>query len=141
MQKFDVIYERALKRKGAEALEQALARPKTATQLRKIDDAEMLREMTKCVFRSGFVWKIIEAKWPGFEAAFHGFDVKRCAMLSDEELEQLGGNEAIVRHDKKNRQRARQTLATFSRCAKSTQASDAILLPGPAMISLVCGTS
>ena len=43
--------------------------------------------MTKCIFRSGFVWKIVENKWPHFEAAFHGFDVTRCAMLSDEELE------------------------------------------------------
>ncbi|MGI9328757.1 MAG: DNA-3-methyladenine glycosylase I [Pseudomonadales bacterium] len=101
MQKFSTIYQRAENRKGEQALQSMLSRPKTKAQLKKVSDAEMLREMTKCVFRSGFVWKIIEAKWPGFEKAFHEFDVKRCAMLSDEELEQLASNETIVRHGKK----------------------------------------
>lgn len=101
MQKFSTIYQRAVKRKGERALESMLSRPKTKAKLKKVSDAEVLREMTKCVFRSGFVWKIIEAKWPGFEQAFHEFDVTRCAMLSDEELEHLGSNQAIVRHGKK----------------------------------------
>jgi 3-methyladenine DNA glycosylase Tag len=57
--------------------------------------------MTKCVFRSGFVWKIIENKWPGFEAAFHHFDVSVCAMLSEEEQEQLAQDASIVRHARK----------------------------------------
>ena len=57
--------------------------------------------MTKCVFRSGFVWQIIEAKWPGFEAAFDGFDVSGCAMLSDEDLERLASDERIVRNARK----------------------------------------
>ena len=57
--------------------------------------------MTACVFRSGFVWQVIEHKWPGFEAAFHGFDVMRCAMLSDEELEALSVDTRIVRNVKK----------------------------------------
>ena len=64
-------------------------------------DSDYLAEMTKCVFRSGFVWQIIEAKWPGFEAAFDGFDVSGCAMLSDEDLERLSGDERIVRNAKK----------------------------------------
>ena len=59
--------------------------------------------MTKCVFRSGFVWKVIENKWAGFEAAFREFDVASCAMLSDEEIEQLAADERIVRHAAKIR--------------------------------------
>ena len=31
--------------------------------------------MTRAIFQSGFSWKVIEAKWPGFEEAFDGFDV------------------------------------------------------------------
>ncbi len=57
--------------------------------------------MTKCVFRSGFVWQIIEHKWPGFEAAFDRFDTAVCAMLSDEDLERLGVDGRIVRNAKK----------------------------------------
>jgi len=99
---FSSIFERAAGRKGGEkALEALLPGAKTANQLRKIADAEVLAEMTKCVFRSGFVWKIIENKWPGFEIAFHDFDIKRCAMLADEELEALQQNTEIVRHAKK----------------------------------------
>jgi 3-methyladenine DNA glycosylase Tag len=57
--------------------------------------------MTACVFRAGFVWRVITAKWPGFQSAFHDFDVTRCAMLSDEEIEELTGNTDIVRHGTK----------------------------------------
>ena len=80
-----------------------MSEPLPIKQLLKVSDAEILSEMTKCVFRSGFVWKIIEAKWPGFEKAFHQFDVTRCAMLSDEELEKLQTNAEIVRHGQKIR--------------------------------------
>jgi len=59
--------------------------------------------MTRCVFRSGFVWKVIEYKWPGFEAAFGGFDVTGCAMLGEEDPERLAADERIVRHAAKIR--------------------------------------
>ena len=99
---FAEIYQRAAARKGGkQALETLLAPVKGQSDLSKISDADVLAEMTKCVFRSGFVWKIIEAKWPGFEAAFGDFDVMHCAMLADEDLEALQGNTDIVRHGKK----------------------------------------
>jgi 3-methyladenine DNA glycosylase Tag len=103
MDTFASIFERAAERKGgADALQDMLqVKPKTKAQLKKLSDAQVLAEMTKCVFRSGFVWKIIESKWPGFEKSFHGFDVARCAMLSDEELEDLQQNTDIVRNAKK----------------------------------------
>ncbi len=104
MESFDSIFQRAAKRKGGpEELQSLLSKPKSARQLAGIDDAYYLAEMSKAVFRSGFVWKIIEAKWPGFEKAFKEFDVTSCAMLSDEELEQLDNNAEIVRHGKKIR--------------------------------------
>ena len=99
---FAKIYKRAAARKGGEkALEQMLRPVQQITDLTKISDADVLAEMTKCVFRSGFVWKIIEAKWPGFQTAFSDFDVMHCAMLADEDLEVLQGNAEIVRHGKK----------------------------------------
>jgi 3-methyladenine DNA glycosylase Tag len=102
LQPFSSIYESAAARKGgADALEALLPKPKTAAQLKRIRDDRYLAEMTKCVFRSGFVWQIIEHKWTGFEAAFARFDTLACAMLSDEELERLGVDERIVRHAKK----------------------------------------
>ena len=102
MQKFAAIYERAAERKGgADALEALLPKPKSSAQLKRISDDRYLAEMTKCVFRSGFVWQIIENKWPGFEAAFGEFDTAACAMLSDEDLERLAEDVRIVRNAKK----------------------------------------
>ena len=43
------------------------------------------------------VWKIIAAKWDGFEEAFAGFDVTTCAMLSDEDLEKLGAHMIAIK--------------------------------------------
>ena len=102
MESFASIFQRAAERKGGAAeLETLLPHASAAAELRSLPDDRYLAEMTKCIFRSGFVWKIIENKWPAFEAAFHGFDVATCALLSEEELEQLAQNEAIVRNAKK----------------------------------------
>ncbi len=104
MESFSSIFERASERKGGPAaLEALLPAPLSNADLAAISDAQVLAEMTKCVFRAGFVWQIIESKWPGFEAAFHGFDVNGCAMLSDEDLERLGQDDRIVRNGAKIR--------------------------------------
>src|SRR5512137_1023982 len=91
----------AARKGGADALEALLPKPKTAAQLKRVSDDRYLAEMTKCVFRSGFVWQIIEHKWTGFEAAFDRFDPTSFAILSHEDLERLGAYERIVRHAKK----------------------------------------
>jgi 3-methyladenine DNA glycosylase Tag len=104
MDSFASIEQRAAERKGGRAaLEEILPKPESNAALRKRPDDRYLAEMTKCVFRSGFVWQIVESKWPGFEAAFAGFDVSTAAMLSDEDLEQLGTDERIIRNGPKIR--------------------------------------
>ena len=99
MTKFNAIYERALKRKGeeklAEHLEIALL---NESELSKIPRDRVLSEMTKAVFRAGFVWRVIEQKWPGFEKAFWAFNVERCAHMSFEDIEALAKNTDIVRN-------------------------------------------
>ncbi len=102
MESFISIFERAAERKGgASNLEKLLVKPKSAAALADLRDAEVLAEMTRCVFRSGFVWRVIENKWPAFETAFDQFDVTTCALLSDEALEGMQRNSAIVRHASK----------------------------------------
>ncbi|MFP6816699.1 MAG: DNA-3-methyladenine glycosylase I [Pseudomonadales bacterium] len=102
MDSFESIFQHAAERKGGTVeLEALLPSASTSRQLKALTDDRYLAEMTKCVFRSGFVWKIIENKWPGFEAAFHHFDVSVCAMLSEEEQEQLAQDASIVRHARK----------------------------------------
>lgn len=63
----------------------------------------LLATMTRCVFNAGFNWKVIEAKWDGFETAFEGFDPARLAFFGDEMLDRLVSDERIVRNGQKIR--------------------------------------
>ncbi len=104
MDSFDSIFQRAAERKGGmEALQALLPQAASERELSARRDADYLAEMTRCVFRAGFVWQIIEHKWPGFEMAFDGFDVASCALLGDEALEALGADDRIVRNAAKIR--------------------------------------
>ncbi len=99
MQDFDTIYTRAAARKGGtQALDALLPSPTDPADLAKLGDDRILSLMAKCVFQAGFSWKVIENKWPGFEEAFHGFQPKPVAYMSDEALEAQLKNAAIVRN-------------------------------------------
>jgi 3-methyladenine DNA glycosylase Tag len=96
---FAPIMKRAAARKGGQAaLRKLLPRNRTPAQLKRIPDDRWLAEITRRVFCAGFVWKIIEYKWPGFERAFKGFKPAAVANLSDEALEKLASDPRIVRN-------------------------------------------
>ena len=102
MRTFNSIFEKAVARTGnKQILLELLAPLKNKNSYKNLADADFLEEMAKCVFRSGFVWKVIEKKWPGFRIAFNEFDIMQCAMLSEEELDRLMKDTRIVRHRKK----------------------------------------
>lgn len=103
MQTFQQIYQRAVARKGGEeALRQLLSVDiKSPQQLADISDDRYLSGMTKGIFKAGFVWKIVEHKWPGFEEAFWGFDVDRCAFMSPDDEDALCADTRIVRNRQK----------------------------------------
>lgn len=101
---FDQLYARAAGRHGGpQALEAHLPVPKPRDSLAAIPDDRWLAEMTKRVFQAGFNWSVVETKWPGFEAAFDGFDVHRCAMMSDDDLDRLLSDPRVVRNGAKIR--------------------------------------
>jgi 3-methyladenine DNA glycosylase Tag len=99
---FKTVRARAARRKGGEAALAALL-PKVASQkaLASLGDDRILAEMTKRIFSAGFVWSVIEAKWPGFEAAFLEFAPKRLLAQPDEFWENLTGDARIVRNPQK----------------------------------------
>ncbi len=104
MRVFDEILDIAANRKGGtDALNELLVQPKNTAELVDIGDDRWLACMTKCIFQAGFNWKVVENMWPGFEQAFHGFDIGRCVMLNDDDFEKLVTNKAIVRHGTKIR--------------------------------------
>jgi 3-methyladenine DNA glycosylase Tag len=99
---FKVIRARAVKRKGGEAALASLL-PKIPSQkgLARLADDRVLSEMAKRIFSAGFVWSVIEKKWPGFEAAFLEFAPARLLREPDEFWEKLTGDRRIVRNPQK----------------------------------------
>lgn len=102
MSKFATIQIRAEHRKGgAEALAKLLPAKPDPAALSAIGDDRILAEMTRRIFSAGFVWRVIEAKWAGFEAAFLEFDPPALLFQPDEFWEALTADKRIVRNGQK----------------------------------------
>jgi len=101
---FSAFYDQALMRKGGEAALQALLPPVVdKSRLADVSDDRYLSEMTRCIFKAGFVWRVIENKWADFEAAFEGFVPAYWQQVPPEVLEELAKDERIVRNLQKIR--------------------------------------
>lgn len=48
--------------------------------------------------QAGLSWETVLRKREGYRAAFHGFDIGRCAAMTDDELEALREEPAIIRN-------------------------------------------
>ncbi|WP_037308130.1 DNA-3-methyladenine glycosylase I [Ruegeria halocynthiae] len=102
MHHFNDIFQMAANRHGGpDALEAKLVKPKSVAELAAIPDDRWLSIISKTVFQAGFNWKVIENKWDGFETAFDGFDVGRCAFMDDEKFDALLQDTRIVRNGTK----------------------------------------
>ncbi|WP_395021129.1 DNA-3-methyladenine glycosylase I [Dongia sp.] len=104
LRSFEKIFELAAERKGgAASLSRILAetRPRPPRAVAGLGDDRVLAAMTRTVFAGGFGWHIIDGKWPGFEAAFGGFDPHTCAFLNDDQLDALMRDRRIIRSPQK----------------------------------------
>ncbi|MEM6704647.1 MAG: DNA-3-methyladenine glycosylase I [Acidobacteriota bacterium] len=102
MEEFEQIYARAVIRHGGEdAVDDQLSKPKSSRSLQRLGDDRFLSAMARCIFRSGFVWRVVEAKWPGFEAAFRDFDPAKVAKFGERQLDRLKEDQRIIRNGKK----------------------------------------
>ncbi|MEQ9505345.1 MAG: DNA-3-methyladenine glycosylase I [Hyphomonas sp.] len=86
---------------GEKAVLAQSANTHAVRKLAKVPADRLLSEMTRCVFNAGFNWKVIEAKWDGFEAAFEGFDPDKLAFFGDEMMDRLVSDARIVRNGQK----------------------------------------
>lgn len=101
---FKRIRERAAKRKGGEkVLTTLLPKKRDNKALAKLSDDRVLSEMARRVFSAGFVWSVIDKKWPGFEEAFLDFNPKRLLFQPAEFWEKLASDKRIVRNPQKIR--------------------------------------
>ncbi len=122
MQDFETIFQIAADRKGGPAaLAELLEFPKPSEQLASIPDDRWLSAMARAIFQAGFNWKVVENMWPGFEKAFDEFDIGRCSMLNDDDIDALVANRNIIRHPTKIR--SVQQNAVFLRNLASSHGS------------------
>jgi 3-methyladenine DNA glycosylase Tag len=102
LESFASIYQRASDRKGGdEGLESLLSGSLTEDEIGQYRDAELLSEMSKKVFQSGFVWRIVDHKWPAYQKAFFNFEPTKVLMLSPEQLQERASDTNLIRHMKK----------------------------------------
>lgn len=62
------------------------------------DDQKLFEMLVLESAQAGLNWETILKKREGYRAAFHGFDVKKVAQMTDAELEELRLNPAIIRN-------------------------------------------
>lgn len=63
--------------------------------------ADYLEVLSKAVFESGMSWRVVEAKWPGFQEAFAGFDPETVAGFSPDDVDRLARDTRIIRNRRK----------------------------------------
>lgn len=101
---FARIRARAAERKGGEAVLASLLGPAPDNaKVAGVADDRILSTMAERIFAAGFVWRVIEQKWPGFEEAFLGFEPKRLLFQPDDFWHDLAADSRIVRNPQKIR--------------------------------------
>ena len=62
-----------------------------------LSDDRILSAFTKKVFKSGFVWRVVENKWSNFEELFFDFDLTKVLMMPEEMQERKAADARIIR--------------------------------------------
>lgn len=62
---------------------------------------DYLDVMSKSVFQSGISWRVVEAKWPGTQEAFRGFDAEAVASMSPDDIDELAQDTRVIRNRRK----------------------------------------
>jgi 3-methyladenine DNA glycosylase Tag len=96
---FKKLYQLAAKRKGGEqALSILLGDKPDDENVATLSDDRVLAAFSKQIFKSGFVWRVVENKWPNFERVFFDFSIEKILMMPDEMLEQKASDARIIRN-------------------------------------------
>ena len=102
MHAFEEIHNRAAKRKGGMGkLNKLLPAVPDREAVAALPESRFLAEMTRCIFQAGFVWRVIEQKWPDFEDVFHGFNLDAILGMQPDEWEEIRQDARIVRNNQK----------------------------------------
>lgn len=98
MRTFAEIAAIAAARKGSlDAVLAGASTPRPEAELAAIPDDRWLAQMAKGIFQAGISWSVVEAKWPGIEEAFHGFDPGRVSMIEGDAFDALLSDPRVIR--------------------------------------------
>lgn len=132
MRSFEEIRARAAARKGGDAVLATLLGPVPDNRaVADLPDDRILSAMAERVFAAGFVWRVIEQKWPGFEAAFLGFQPKALLFQPDDFWHDLASDGRIVRNPQKIRS-VRENAAFVDRVSRENGGFGRFLADWPA---------
>jgi len=132
MTPFETIRARAARRKGGDdVLASLMPAVPDRSALARVTDDRVLAEMTKRVFSAGFVWGVIEKKWPGFEEAFLGFVPQALTFQPDEFWHDLARDGRIVKNPQKIKS-VRENAGFVTAIAKEYGSFGAFLAAWPA---------
>jgi 3-methyladenine DNA glycosylase Tag len=102
MERFAAVLERARERHGGKAAVEALMPAvRSPAALARTRDHRWLSQMSRCVFQAGFVWRVVDNKWDGFEDLFFGFPPEKIILLSPDQLDRFARDPRIVRNRQK----------------------------------------
>ena len=101
MTSFSDIYAEACVRHGESAVQQRLPQAADAAILAAVPEDRYLSLMSQRIFRAGLRHSMVDARWPAFEQVFHGFDVARVRLFSDDDLDALLRDTRLIRHWRK----------------------------------------
>jgi 3-methyladenine DNA glycosylase Tag len=73
--------------------------PPEQIEPKSLDD--YLAVMSKAVFQGGMSWRVVEAKWPGIQAAFKNFDVHKVADFNERDIDELTQDKRVIRNLRK----------------------------------------
>ena len=102
MKRFEHISQRARDHQGGQLrLEEMMPTVRSTRALAQTKDNRWLAQMTRCVFQAGFVWRVVDHKWDGFEEVFFGFPPDKIVMLSPDQIDRFAQNPRIIRNRQK----------------------------------------
>jgi|TARA_B110000093_G_scaffold78478_1_gene85386 3-methyladenine DNA glycosylase Tag len=102
LKRFEHIIQRARDHQGGQLrLEEMMPTVRSTRALAQTQDNRWLAQMTRCVFQAGFVWRVVDHKWDGFEEVFFGFPPDKIVMLSPDQIDRFAQNPRIIRNRQK----------------------------------------
>jgi len=101
MKAFADIHSAAVRKHGEAGLASRLPKVKSRRALSAMTDDRYLSAMARCIFQAGFVWKVVENMWPGFEEAFLEFEPAALLALKPKQADALKQDQRIIRNPQK----------------------------------------